>query len=186
MRDFYDNIFDLVIGLEDLLEGVFQLEESKLWNRIYKKRFLEVVTEEEKSILNFDVKELLKKATRYRNALKHYSENYEKYDKTNTIQENDLHYTTDKFFTQVVNPLREKTLRSLKQLTKMLKSSKSKDEVNTLEKTKSLIIQDTNKLIDICIRIIEFNKEKLLDHLQKVNIDFKQKYNLIHISSQDF
>lgn len=186
MRDFYDNIFDLVIGLEDLLESTFQLEESKLWNILYKERFLEATTEEEKSILNFDAKELLKKAIRYRNALKHYSENYEKYDKTNIIQENDLYYTTDKFFTQVVNPLRGKAIKSLKQLNKMIEVSKSEDEIITLEKTRDLIIQDTNRLIDICIRIIEFNKEKLLNHLQKINVDFKQKYNLIYISLKDF
>lgn len=181
MRTEVDNIFDAILILEDFFALPFQLEESALVSEYFKKHLIEAGTEEEKTWFAFDAKELLKKANHYRVILKHYSENYEKYDNLNSVQENDVKFTTDKFFTQVVSPIRKKALKSLNQLDRMLAATKNDEDRNILLQVKNLIVQETNSLIDICVRIIEFNKTGLLSHLQSLNVDFKQKYNLAYL-----
>lgn len=80
VRNKIDNLFDAILTLEDLLTLPFQLEESTLIQKYYKRHFIEAETEEEKTWVNFDAKELLRKANSYKNILKHYSDNYERYD----------------------------------------------------------------------------------------------------------
>lgn len=67
------------------------------------------------------------KVNKYRIVLKDYSENYEFQDRTNTIQERDLKYTSDKFFTEVVSPIRHKALNCLKQIKRMINNSKNNE-----------------------------------------------------------
>lgn len=181
MKKIFNNLLDAIIGIEEVYFGIESLKESIQWKKLYNFYLIEAETEEEKTLLSFDAKQLLLKVNKYRIVLKNYSENYEFYDRTNTIQERDLKYTSDKFFTEVVSPIRHKALNCLKQIKKMINNSKNNEEKNILKSVSILILNSTNQLINICSAILQYNKELLIDNLKSKGIDFKKKYELFPI-----
>lgn len=177
----FNNLIDAIIQFENILLSVNEIEENRLWESLFH-HFNEEITDEVKSILNFDGRQLLNKIRNYEKRLEYYANNYNFYDDTNSIQENDLKMTTNKYFTEIVSSFREKAIKSLKQLKRMIRETKNKYDKHYLTQTLYGIIKSTNELIDICIVVIQFHKQSLVDNLALKNIDFKEKFNLIHIS----
>lgn len=179
----FTSIFDAVDQFEATLLDISRLKESILWRKAL--RIREAASDKEKSILNFDGKQLLARVELYSYKLESYRANYDFYDNTNTIQEKDLQFTTDKFFMEVVAPVREKAIDALNQLSKMILSSKVSEDKKYLTIAYKQTITNLNNLIDACIRMLELNKPTLINNLKNKGIDFKEKYNLKHITLSD-
>lgn len=184
MKEF-ESLFDAINNLEDIFYDIrYSLDEGEILRKIFKDHLTEM-TIEEKSWVQFDSKQLLLKINNYRNALKHYRLNYNEYDRTNTIQENDVKITTFKFFTDVVAPLRKNAITSLKELNRIIQNTKSLDEKENLNIVKVSLIKSTNELMDVCITVIETNRKNLIENLKRKGIDFKISFNLIHIDPEE-
>lgn len=180
------SLFDAIDQLDILFYDLkYSLPEGEILREYYKRHSLKIKTKEEKAWINFDGTQLLLKINKYRNSLKEYRQNYEFYDNTNSIQERDIKFTTNKFFTEIVSPIRVKALSSLGQLKLMIQNTKIEKDKNQLNTIMSQMIISTNELIDACIRVIQINKPELIQDLKNKGIDFKQKYELLHITIQD-
>lgn len=176
------SLFDAIDQLEDIFYDIkYSLKESKDLRKLQRLHLVEFDDQTEKTWLSFDAGQLLAKVNNYRNSLRHYRQNYRKYDKTNSIQENDSQITTSKFFDEVVTPLRSKAISSLKQLKRMIANSNMQNEKDTLEVVMNRLVLSTNELIDACIRVIEISKPNLVRNLKTFGIDFKNKYNLVYV-----
>lgn len=151
-----------------------------MWNEAFNHLY-ETISNNSKSVIAFDGRELLHKIDFYRERLEHYINNYSKYDNTSSVQENDLKFTTNKFFTDVVAPIRDEAIDALKQLKIMIKETKTLNDKNFLTSCLMKTIYNTNMLIDCCMLVVEKTKPSLIKNLKKKNIDFKEKYNLMHL-----
>lgn len=183
MKEF-NNLFDAIIQFEAVLFDISTIRENELWIDIFH-RLNETITDEMKSILNFDGAQLLSRVREYEIRLKHYRDNYEHYDDTSSIQENDLKFTTNKYFTEVVSSFRDKAIVSLKQLKRIIRNTKNENDKYYLMQSLQGIIHNANELIDVCVIVIETYKQSLVHNLALKNIDFKEKFNLIHISMKE-
>lgn len=74
--NYFTSLFDAIDYFEDILYDIdYTLKESKLWRKIFKQSLKE--SDSAKSILNFDAKQLLRRANEYRTKLRYYRQNCE-------------------------------------------------------------------------------------------------------------
>lgn len=184
MKAKFNNIFDAILGLNEVLRFVNKLQESILINEYFNKHLLEAETKEEKTILQFDAQALLKKVYSYKIKLEEYVNHSDLYDNTDSIQERNLKFTTNSFFLDVVKPVRSRALSALKQLKRMISKTKDDHDRDILNVVIEQILDETNILIDDCANILEYDKKIIID-LKKKGIDYRKKFDLIPISWED-
>lgn len=180
MKAKFNSLLDAILGFNEILRSVNELKESILLNEYFHKHLLETETDEEKSFLQFDAQALLRKVYQYNVKLQEYIDNKDVYDDTNSIQERNLKLTTNNFFLDVVKPVRSKALSALKQLKQMIQATNDEHDRDILETVIEQILQETNDLIDDCINVLKYEK-KIIEDLERKGVDFRKKYDLIHI-----
>lgn len=60
-KKIFNNLLDAIIGIEEVYFGIEGLKESIQWKKLYNFYLIEAETEEEKTLLSFDAKQLLYK-----------------------------------------------------------------------------------------------------------------------------
>lgn len=166
MNNELTTLFDITIGLENLLNEAYNLNENIHFVKIAKTQKWKL---KENNIVLGDIQTYRSNIKAYKQKLKYYAEHYAELDKFGDTK------TTDKFFTEIVAPMRPRAEKSFKVLKKTFEKYENNQELLlALDELKVSV----NEYIKTCRRIIKFNPR--LENLRKLYSFEKlvDKYNL--------
>lgn len=163
------DLLSITIGLENLLNDTHALNEALHWNKLAKDGKLHL---KEDSSLTGSIQTYRTNIIAYRNKLKYYNEHYEEIDLPGKTA------TTDKFFTEEVDNMRDKALNAVNILRRSFEKYENNEE---LLAAIDELCETVNLYTDTCIHILKSNP-RLKSLRTFYSIDrLIEKYNLYHI-----
>lgn len=155
-------LFDVTIGLENIFNEMFSLKEDLNWTANILKE----------SVNLGSVSTYRANIQAYKRQLEYYNRNYALFDDFGSV------HTTDKYFTEIVTPMRDRAEKSLNVFQHTAITQHNSEELLiAIEELKEVV----NEYIKTCVRIIRFNPRlEKLRHIYSVE-RLIEKYNLIEL-----